>query len=180
MILAFNTFLKNDEFSDYSIHSICRYTQMGFKPKINICQHYSLAGLKKNQICFHNTLQVLKKYKGQDLLISEDDTYINKTYNELVDILEPYKDGVVRVVWQKKHKNKLGSNGYYYIGCQLIYIPKEYQDHFIEEMESTKPQHLDCWFSKCKNIKHIVIESCGGELEHYSEILGKVRRGYLP
>lgn len=176
MKLIIDSFVNRDhEMPSWLVASLGRFLEMGYDPIVKI-NPTNQKNTRKHGVAWNNFLSSLKKYKGEDLLIAEDDCYVNVDYDDLKQILEPYKNCVVRVVYNKNLKNPAGSNGRYIIGNQLTYIPKEYQEYLISIMDDTHPCIIDCWFSRSKRIKEAVLQNpLGKEIEHYSYLLGKVR-----
>jgi len=176
MKLIIDSFVtKDQEMPSWVVASLGRFLEMKYKPIVAI-HPTNQRNTRKHGVAWNNFLSSLKKYKGEDLLIAEDDCYVNVDYDDLKQILEPYKNCIVRVVYNKNLKNPAGSNGRYIIGNQLTYIPKEYQKHLISIMDDTNPCIIDCWFSRSKRIKEAVLQnSLGKEIEHYSYLLDKVR-----
>lgn len=176
MKLVVNTYLSNtNELHPYLIESICRLRSMDYKPIVKITYNNSF---QVNHICYINFLEVLRFYKDEDLLIAEDDLFINKNYEELKILLEN-KKGIVRCAYQHSPKSIKGKDGHFYIGTQLTFIAKDYINTLIEIMEKSKPQHLDLYFSKNKEILIEKIDSIGDEIEHYSNIAKGIRKGKI-
>ena len=172
MKLIIDTFPKNDEIQSFTLISYRRFLDKGYNPIIKINKQYDVKPVKKPYL---NFLHSLKKYQGEDLLIAEDDCYIDTRAEDLYPKLTS-KNSITRVVWIHK-----GNYGDEFVGNQLTYIPKEYQEELINLMENSPPTCIDMYFSK--KIPQVVLKSCGREIQHKSQTTGKLRVGkgqFLP
>ena len=163
-----DSYAKNNEIQKYTLQSYRRFVDMGYEPIIKMNKDYDLLPVKKP---YMNFLDTLKKYQGEDLLIAEDDCFIDIRHDELISKLCT-KNAITRVVWLKKGKNKNE-----YVGNILTYIPQEFQKELIALMENNKPTCIDMFLSK--KVPQVVMEKCGREIQHLSQTTGKVRKGII-
>lgn len=168
MKLILDSFAKNDEVQTFTLQSYRRFLDKGYKPIIKINKQYDVRPIQRPYL---NFLDTLKKYQGEDLLIAEDDCYIDTRAEDLYPQLTT-KNAITRIVWIKK-----GSQSNEYVGNQLTHVPKEFQSELITIMESYKPQCIDMFLSK--RVPQIVLKSCGREIQHISQTTGKLRKGII-
>ena len=162
----------------------------------NLSEHTEI---KRNHIVYRNvldkTLKKAKKYlkdnnKANGFYIAEDDAYINLSLSELKTRVKKSgyslsnKNGpILRIGYQKILKDNRFPNGYYCVGTQLIWIPKNILEDFTKFMEKTKAQHFNGFLTKNMDLKIELIPQTKknkivDELQHESLTLGgKIRPG---
>ena len=159
-------------------HCLERLTVMGYYYKVEISGHN--AERRVNRIAYLNFLDILRKYKeaNEDLLIIEDDVLMTIRAEELENLAKWNNyDGIIRVAWEKKHRHR---GHVLVIGAFATFIPKDYIPYLIEQMERSLPQHVDCYFSRNDKINQMTLEkSLGLQIQHYSRIIGKIRKGVI-
>lgn len=154
--------------------------------------------IKRNQIVYKNVLDkvlkkahnyLLKNSNANGFYIAEDDAFINLTLENLKKRLKEHgfslskKSGpLLRIGYQKKLKDNRFPRGYYCVGTQLIWIPKDQLKKLKIIMEQTTPQHFNGFLSKTMTINIELIPQTKknrivDEIEHESLTLGRIRRG---
>ena len=158
-------------------HCLKRLDEMGYDYKVEVSRHNNQ---KITRIAYLNFLDILKKYKKakEDLLILEDDVLITIRRDELETLARWNNyNGIIRVAWDKKHRHR---GHVLVLGAFATYIPRDYIEYLIEQMERSLPQHVDCYFSRNDKINQITLEkSLGLQIQHYSRIIGKIRKGII-
>jgi len=170
-----------------------RYKLNGFK--VIVKEGYNLKdypNMKRTEVVYKNVQKVLKELKtrpnNDGFFISEDDSYLNDgiTFEFLRDrimAVPGYKSKVIRIGYQKILKQKTFN---FVVGAQLIWIPQTKIKAIDTEMRNNRPQHLDGFLSKPREMDVILLDEHEQmvnknkyvvEIEHYSAILGKVRKG---
>jgi hypothetical protein len=173
-----------------------RFKDLGYN--VIIVEGYNIKDnpeIKPNQICYRNLLDKifpLVKDTKIGFLVAEDDAYLQ-------DILTPkyllsrlknskYLTNIIRVGYQKKltQSGKTYPLGYYLVGTQLLWFPKKLYKTIIEDMMKKRPQHLDGYLSKLKDINVQILDEQIQkkkkyvlELEHISSTTGKKRSGLI-
>ena len=143
--------------------------------------------IKLNQLVYLNFIdkaipkaeKFLEKNKNVDgVFIAEDDAWINPTFNELKQKIKFSKnEPIIRVGYQKKIKTN-NKRGYFVVGNQLIWIPRNSIKKIKEVMLDTTPQHINGFFSKDTYFKIIIAEKgLVDECEHFSLIAKGIRKG---
>tara|TARA_B110001450_G_scaffold242881_2_gene253611 strand:- start:628 stop:1230 length:603 start_codon:yes stop_codon:yes gene_type:complete len=184
------SYKKNKLWNEVSHYSKKRFEKMGFR--VEMIEGYNLKEhpeIKRNRLVYINFLKTAlpkskqfldknKKYKG--VFIAEDDSWITVDLNELKKIVKLKRSGNVKWIgYQKKLKT---GNTFFYVGAQLLWIPREKIDKLKNIMEEKTPQHLNGFFSKNINEIGIDIVKRRGlveELKHTSLTTGKVRPGKI-
>ena len=181
------SYKKNGEWNPVHKLSKKQYKKQGFK--VTLVKGYNLKEhpeIKKNQVVYLNFLEhalvkaeiFLKKNKNhKGVFISEDDAYINISLKELKNIVDLKENGNLKWIgYQKKLKTK---DTYYYVGTQLVWVPRNKIKKLIDKMYEKTAQHLNGFFSK--NIDTIIdivpIRGLVDEIEHTSITTGKIRKG---
>lgn len=185
------SYKKNGEWNKVSKYSKQRFKEMGFK--VELVEGYNFKELvknndpvKKNQLVYKNILEIAlvkskkfldqnKKYKG--VFIAEDDAWITLSLNQLKKKVSLKKDGNIKWIgYQKKLKT---GNTFFYVGAQLIWIPRNKIKKLTDIMIIKTPQHFNGFLSKNINDIGIDIMPPGlvQEIEHESLTLDKVRSG---
>ena len=138
-----------------------RYKELGYDPII----HNGLKiknSIRKNQVCYLNFLEILKKYDDKDLIISEDDVWLNDKIN--ID----NKEELNWLGWWRNSETQI-------CGSMVIYIPKRLIPHVRRQFQAKNPGHLDYFLNGY--FEFIVSEKpiCM-ELQHKSATLEKIRK----
>lgn len=184
------SYKKNGKWNKVSKYSKERFEEMGFD--VDIIEGYNYQELikyepiKRNQLVYKNILEIAldkaknfldknKKYKG--VFIAEDDAWITLSLGQLKKKVSLKKDGNIKWVgYQKKLKT---GNTFFYVGAQLIWIPRNKIKKLTDLMMVKTPQHFNGFLSK--NIQEIGIDimepGLVQEIEHRSLTLDKVRSG---
>lgn len=200
MIVFIVSYKKNGKWNETLATSMKRFKDMGYQPVI--VEGYSLKKnpqIKPNEVCFLNTLNkvfsIIDNYKNNlnnGFLVAEDDAYPNDflTPEFLLKRLSKsnFKESIVRVGYQKKYKQK-GKGyplGYYLVGTQIVWYPFSILEQIKDDMEKKKPQHLDGYLSKLKDISVKILDEKEQktnkyvfELQHKSATTGKTRLGLI-
>ena len=163
--------------------------------KIKVIEGYNLKdypNMKRTEVVYKNFQKALMelnpKPNNDGFFISEDDSYLNDgiTFEFLRDRIKAirgYKSKVIRIGYQKVLKSGINQ---YVVGTQLIWIPQTKIKAIDTEMRNNRPQHLDGFLSKRREMDVILLDEREqmvnknkyvAEIEHYSAILGKVRKG---
>jgi len=182
-----------------------RFKKQGFKTKdvegYNLKNHPKI---KRNHVVYLNLVdKVLPQIKKQNIqdgfLLAEDDAYVSDiiTPNFLKERIKA-KNGhknIIRIGYQKVLAHSPPSTyprGYYCVGTQLIWFPKNCIKDLEEVMQMKTPQHLNGFFSKDKELKKrgfdtILLDEdiqSGSkynryvrEIEHHSITMDKTRLG---
>ena len=186
-IMSYKT---NGEYNPILKDSKNRFEEQNFKVKV--IEGYNLKDypdMRRSTVVYRNFHNVLKEISSPNgIFIAEDDCYLNDgiTFEFLRDRIHAIPDfnsKVIRVGYQKILKEKTFN---YVVGSQLIWIPQTMIESVVEEMRNTTPQHLDGFLSKPRGFNVILLDRheqmvnknkyCV-EIEHFSHILGKVRKG---
>ena len=199
MIVFILSYKKNGKWNETLAISKKRFKDMGYDPVV--VEGFSLKKhpeIKPNEVCFLNTrdkvFPIIDKYKSKlnnGFLVAEDDAYPNDFFTP--DFLKKrlnksdFKKSIVRVGYQKKLNYKIGRdypNGYFLVGAQLVWYPFSILDKIKDNMEQKKPQHLDGYLSKLKDIPVKILDEKEQktnkyvyELQHKSATTGKTRLG---
>tara|TARA_Y100001972_G_scaffold93706_1_gene114935 strand:- start:159 stop:722 length:564 start_codon:yes stop_codon:yes gene_type:complete len=163
-------------------HCLARLTEMGYDYTIEVSRHNDA---KICAIAFLNALDILEKYKGEDLLLVEDDCLMDIKKEDLEELIKFHQfPGIVRVVYAKIHntgtsrwRTRFRTN-LLCTGSQAIWIAGSYHEELIEKMKEAEPQHFDCFQSGYPGVRELQLtKSLGRQLQHYSRIIGRTRRG---
>ena len=186
-IISYKT---NGEYNPILKDSKERFEEQGFKVKV--IEGYNLKdypNMKRSTVVYRNYEKALKEIPHNiGLFIAEDDCYLNDgiTFEFLRDRIHDipdYNNKVIRVGYQKILKEKTFN---YVVGSQLIWIPETMIESVATEMRNTTPQHLDGFLSKPRKMNVVLLDyheqminknKYAVEIEHYSHILGAIRKG---
>ncbi len=163
-------------------HTLNRLTEMGYDYTVEVSRHNDA---KICAIAFLNARDIFEKYKGEDLLLVEDDCLIDIRQEELEKLMKWHQfSGCVRVVWDKKHQTATSRwrvrnrDNLLCTGSQASWFSGDYHEELLKKMKGAQPQHFDCFISGYPGINELQLEkSYGRQLEHYSRIIGKIRKG---
>ena len=182
-IISYKT---NGEYNPILKDSKNRFEEQGFN--VTVIDGYNLKDypdMKRSTVVYRNFQKALKEISSPNgIFVAEDDCYLNDgiTFEFLRDRIQAIPDyniKVIRVGYQKILKD-------YVVGTQLIWIPNSIIESVAEEMRNTTPQHLDGFLSKPRKMNVILLDrheqmvnknKYAVEIEHYSHILGAVRKG---
>ena len=181
------SYKKNNKWNEVSKHSKKRFEEMGFS--VERVEGYNIKEnpeIKKTRLVYINFLERAlkrassflnknKSYKG--VFIAEDDAWITVNLKELKKIVPLKSTGNIKWIgYQKKLKSR---NIYYYVGTQLVWVPRGKIAKIKNVMNESIPQHLNGFLSKKIDDIGIDIITPGIvlEIEHESLTLGKVRPG---
>lgn len=186
-IISYKT---NGEYNPILKDSKNRFEEQNFKVKV--IEGYNLKDypdMRVSTVVYKNLQKALKEISSPNgIFIAEDDCYLNDgiTFEFLRDRIHAIPDfnsKVIRVGYQKILKEKTFN---YVVGTQLIWIPQTMIEPVAEEMRNNRPQHLDGFLSKQTKLDITLLDrheqmvnknKYAVEIEHYSHILGKVRKG---
>jgi hypothetical protein len=131
------------------------------------------AGFKHiKEITMPKIMNLYHENKIDGFFIAEGDLYIDNDFNYKTFLENNYKYPTW-LCYKKITKN-------YIVGNFLLYFPKEYILEFNKLLQNQKRLiYSDRFFTKLvkTNWLKIVDKSKGNELEHYSNVIGKVRKG---
>lgn len=163
------------------------FVNNGFKVKMvegyNIKEYPEI---KKNKLVYINFItkaiikgeKYLKNNNDDGFFIAEDDAWINLSFDNLKQTIKLSPNTpLIRVGYQKILKENL-PRGYFCVGAQLQWIPRNMIEQIKKVMTINKAQHLDGFLSK--NIElDIVLAEKGlvSECAHVSLTLEKYRNG---
>lgn len=163
------------------------FVNNGFKVKMvegyNIKEYPEI---KKNKLVYLNFInkaiikgeKYLKNNNDDGFFIAEDDAWINLSFDNLKQTIKLSPNTpLIRVGYQKILKENL-PRGYFCVGAQLQWIPRNMIEQIKKVMTINKAQHLDGFLSK--NIElDIVLAEKGlvSECAHVSLTLEKYRNG---
>ena len=182
-IISYKT---NGEYNPILKDSKKRFEEQGFN--VTVIEGYNLKDypdMRRSTVVYRNFQKALKEISSPNgIFVAEDDCYLNDgiTFEFLRDRIQAipdYNNKVIRVGYQKILKD-------YLVGTQLIWIPQTMIESVAEEMRNTTPQHLDGFLSKPRKMNVILLDrheqminknKYAVEIEHYSHILGAVRKG---
>jgi len=113
-----------------------RYIELGYNPIIFMGKSIIDDNIPYNTVMYRNYTDLLNSLdKTEDILISEDDVYLN----EKIEI---------------KNSNKINWLGYWShtekqtLGCMLLYYPSNTLPHVARQFNGKMPQHADCFIYK--------------------------------
>ena len=153
---------------------------------------------KKGIVNFNTNKSLAQKYldsnkTAKGFFIAEDDAWLNDKYKENNKIIRVDNDffkkkvkrngPIVRYGYQKILSEKGLPNGYFCVGAQLTWIPRDKVKKLTELMIKTQPQLINGFFSKTQKIEvenypqDLKKNKLVHELEHVSATTGKVRKG---
>ena len=183
-IISYKT---NGEYNPILKDSKNRFEEQNFKVKV--IEGYNLKDypdMRRSTVVYKNFQKALNEVVPalSGYFVAEDDCYLNDgiTFEFLRDRIQAIPDyniKVIRVGYQKILKD-------YVVGTQLIWIPETIIESVAEEMLNTTPQHLDGFLSKPRKMNVVLLDEheqmvnknkYAVEIEHYSHILGAVRKG---
>ena len=163
------------------------FIKKGFNVKMvegyNINEHPEI---KRNKLVYLNFInkaivkgeKYLKTHNDNGFFIAEDDAWINVSFNILKKKINLSENApLIRVGYQKILKENL-PRGYYCVGTQLVWIPRNMINDIKKVMTINKAQHLDGFLSKNLDLDIILAEKgLVSECTHESVILEKIRKG---
>ena len=185
-------------------NEIVHVTEKNFKLKgfkVQKIKGYNLSEhkeIKRNHIVYKNvldkTLKKAEKYFNENknangCYIAEDDAFINLTLTELKKRVKKSgfslsdKNGpILRIGYQKILKDNRFPRGYFCVGAQLIWIPRNVLKKFKDHMLISKPKHFNGFLTTNIELKIELIPQTEktrivDEIQHESLTLGTIRRG---
>ena len=151
--------------------------------------------IKPNQVVYLNlrdkVIPYLNKIKySKGILVAEDDAYVADflSPNFLLSKLKKnnYLKKIIKIGYQKllKQSKDKYPRGYFCVGNQLIWFPKNQMKKLEFELNKSKAQHLNGFLSKNLNLDIKILDEKIQkkkkyvlELEHISTTTGKTRKG---
>jgi hypothetical protein len=190
------TYKKNGKWNESFHISKKRFQQLGYTVKpiegYNLKQHPEI---KPSQVVYLNlrdkVIPYLKNKKyGDGILVAEDDSYVADflTPSFLLKKLKKnnYRESIIKIGYQKvlKHPKSGYPRGYFCVGNQLIWFPKNQMKKLEKELHTSNAQHLNGFLSKNMNLDIKLLDQLEQkknkyvlELEHVSATTGKTRKG---
>jgi len=162
--------LTTDENSDYAKESYKTWIDNGFK-----VEYYKVkreTNVKPSKIIMNNW----KKYFAineikEDIIIAEDDVYVLKKYDEMIN--EIAHDKINYLCFQKQI-----NGGSIKVGSQAIYIPLVQLQYFKSVLNKMASRHFDRFMSRVYGVVFpYKAKEFGEEIEHISQITNKIRLG---
>ena len=163
------------------------FVNNGFKVKMvegyNIKEYPEI---KKNKLVYLNFInkaiikgeKYLKNNNDDGFFIAEDDAWINLSFDNLKQTIKLSPNTpLIRVGYQKILKENL-PRGYYCVGTQLVWIPRNMIEQIKKIMTINKAQHLDGFLSKNLELDIVLAEKgLVSECSHISLTLNNYRNG---
>jgi len=142
--------------------------------------------IKKNKLVYLNFInkaiikgeKYLKNNNDDGFFIAEDDAWINLSFDNLKQTIKLSSNNpLIRVGYQKILKENL-PRGYYCVGTQLVWIPRNMIEQIKKVMTINKAQHLDGFLSKNLELDIVLAEKgLVSECSHVSLTLNNYRNG---
>lgn len=142
--------------------------------------------IKKNKLVYLNFInkaiikgeKYLKNNNDDGFFIAEDDAWINLSFDNLKQTIKLSPNTpLIRVGYQKILKENL-PRGYYCVGTQLVWIPRNMIEQIKKVMTINKAQHLDGFLSKNLELDIVLAEKgLVSECSHVSLTLNNYRNG---